>query len=188
MAQVNDGLAIDLSVDYPRSPRERLAGFDLLARTIDLARAELAGTLGDYTYWSCPFSHILFDTLSVSDSQFLEVVREATRAAAPGAQFFLKSVRESLENDSFVSDQHIRGAEATVPIDDFVVDWIDRTAKPSPEGVAKMNAYVEQLAPNTPEQREQFAAELKTTGTARADITTYTALVDLQEGRLSNGD
>src|ERR1700677_1754597 len=41
--------AMDLSVEYPRSPRERLAGLDLLARTIDLARAQLAGTLGDYT-------------------------------------------------------------------------------------------------------------------------------------------
>jgi hypothetical protein len=185
MAQVNDGLAIDLSVEYPRSPRERLAGLDLLARTIDIARAELAGTLGDYTYWSCAFNPMLFDTLGVTDSQFLQVVREAERAAAPGAEYFLESVRESLENDDFVSDRHIRSAEARRPIDNFIVNWVDCTAKPTAERIAKMNADFEQLAPKTPEQRAQFTAELTATGAASAGITTYAALLDLQEGRLS---
>ena len=129
--------AMDLSVEYPRSPRERLAGLDLLARTIDLARAQLAGTLGDYTYWSCPFNRILFD---------------AELAAAPGAQFFLDSVRESLEKDCFVSDQYIRSGEARQSIDNFVADWINRTVKPSSERIAEMNAHFEQLAPNRAEQ------------------------------------
>jgi hypothetical protein len=186
MARVNDGLAIDLSVEYPRSPRERLAGLDLLARTIDVARAELAGTLGDYTYWSCSFNPILFDTLGTNDSKFLEVVREAERAAAPGAEHFLEDVRESLENPDFVSDRRIRSAEARAPIDNFVVDWIGRTAKPTPDGVAKMNTYFEQLAPNTPEQREQFEAELTATGNTSAGIKTYAELLDLQEGRMSS--
>jgi hypothetical protein len=44
---------MDLRTQFPRSPRERVAGVAMFARTIDKARAQLAGTLGEFIY-DCP--------------------------------------------------------------------------------------------------------------------------------------
>ena len=46
-------LARDLSKTPPRSPRERLGGFVIAARMLDKARADLAGTQGEYNYYPC---------------------------------------------------------------------------------------------------------------------------------------
>ena len=40
-------LAKDLNKDYPRSPREMLAGYVIAARILDKCRAVLAGTAGE---------------------------------------------------------------------------------------------------------------------------------------------
>ncbi len=39
--------AKDLTKEYPRSPRETLAGYVLAARVLDKCRAAIAGTLGE---------------------------------------------------------------------------------------------------------------------------------------------
>jgi hypothetical protein len=49
----------------------------MMARTIDKARAALAGTLGDYIY-DCPMDRQLFATLGVDGAVFLEAVRGAS--------------------------------------------------------------------------------------------------------------
>src|SRR3954468_10154320 len=46
-------LAKDLTREYPRSPRETIAGYVLAARCIDKCRAVLNGTQGEYHY-ACP--------------------------------------------------------------------------------------------------------------------------------------
>lgn len=46
-------LAKDLTNDYPRSPRELLAGYVVAARTLDKCRAVIAGTQGEY-HFNCP--------------------------------------------------------------------------------------------------------------------------------------
>ena len=43
-------LAKDLSKDFPRSPRETLAGYVLAGRALDKCRATLAGTAGEFKY------------------------------------------------------------------------------------------------------------------------------------------
>lgn len=73
---------MDLSKEYPRSPREQLDGMMLLPRAIDKARAQLEGTLGEYTYYGCRFNRRLFDTLGVTDDEFLDAVRAAPDDAA----------------------------------------------------------------------------------------------------------
>jgi hypothetical protein len=50
----------DLTRRPPRSPRVRLGGYVILPRMLDMGRAELAGTLGEYHY-NCP-----------TDQRFLE--------------------------------------------------------------------------------------------------------------------
>lgn len=52
--------APDLSKQAPRSPRERLGDYAILARAIDKCRADLAGTIGDF-HTNCPLDRFLFD-------------------------------------------------------------------------------------------------------------------------------
>ncbi|MBV8688550.1 MAG: DUF5069 domain-containing protein [Candidatus Eremiobacteraeota bacterium] len=49
----------------------------LLPRAIDKARAYIAGTLGDYTYCGCSVNAQLFETLGITEDEFLEAVRTA---------------------------------------------------------------------------------------------------------------
>lgn len=51
--------AKDLAHQAPTSPRVRVGGYAILARTNDKGRADLAGTLGDYHY-DCPLDNYLF--------------------------------------------------------------------------------------------------------------------------------
>ncbi len=53
-------LAKDLSLEAPRSPSERVGGYDILGRAIDKCRSDLAGTIGDY-HTNCPLDRHLFD-------------------------------------------------------------------------------------------------------------------------------
>lgn len=46
-------LAKDLTKEYPRSPRETLAGYVIAARMLDKCRAVLAETAGEY-HFDCP--------------------------------------------------------------------------------------------------------------------------------------
>ena len=68
---------MDLTKQYPRSPRERLGGMSILPRAIDKARAQLAGTLGDYIYFDCVINRMLFNTFGVTEDEFLESVRQS---------------------------------------------------------------------------------------------------------------
>ncbi len=51
--------AKNLKKEPPVSPRQRLAGFALLPRTIEKCRALLWGEIGEYHY-DCPFDKVLF--------------------------------------------------------------------------------------------------------------------------------
>jgi hypothetical protein len=68
---------MDLSKEFPRSPREELDGIMLLPRAIDKARAQLEGKLGEYTYYGCRFNTRLFNMMGVTDEEFLDAVRRS---------------------------------------------------------------------------------------------------------------
>ncbi len=46
-------MAKDLRKGYPRSPREILGGYVILARCVDKCRAFLLGINGEYNFWPC---------------------------------------------------------------------------------------------------------------------------------------
>jgi len=74
---------VDLITGLPRSPNDRLLGIPMLPRTIDKARAALAGTLGEYIYGrKSTFDAALLDFLGLSDEQFLDGVRSSADDAA----------------------------------------------------------------------------------------------------------
>jgi hypothetical protein len=68
-------MALDLTREYPRSPREKLGGYVHLARMIDKARAKATGTLGEYIY-PCPLDQSLLEFLNVNGDAFYEAVKE----------------------------------------------------------------------------------------------------------------
>jgi hypothetical protein len=66
-------LAKDLTKDYPRSPRETLAGFVIAARTLDKCRAVLAGTAGEY-HFDCPLDQQFLTFTGISALEFKALV------------------------------------------------------------------------------------------------------------------
>jgi len=67
--------ALDLTREYPRSPREKLGGHVHLARMIDKAQAKAAGTLGEYIF-PCPLDQLLLEFLNITSDAFYEAVKE----------------------------------------------------------------------------------------------------------------
>ncbi len=59
--------AKNLTKEAPRSPRNRLGGYALLARAVDKGRADIAGTVGEYHY-ACPLDQMLFEFKGVKDA------------------------------------------------------------------------------------------------------------------------
>ena len=51
--------AKDLTKEAPRSPRNRIGDYALMARMIDKGRATLNGTVGEY-HFACPLDQMLF--------------------------------------------------------------------------------------------------------------------------------
>jgi uncharacterized protein DUF5069 len=65
--------AKDLTKDFPRSPRETLAGYVLAARALDKCRAELNGTPGEY-HFNCPLDNTFFGFAGISGEEFRNFV------------------------------------------------------------------------------------------------------------------
>ena len=62
-------LALDLTKNYPRSPRETLAGYVIAARMLDKCRAVLAGTAGEY-HFDCPLDNQFLGFAGIDAEQF----------------------------------------------------------------------------------------------------------------------
>ncbi|MEP6467684.1 MAG: DUF5069 domain-containing protein [Parafilimonas sp.] len=65
--------ARDLAKQSPHSPRKRVDGFVIAARTIDKCLAYTAGTLGEYHY-DCPLDNVLFSFKGITGAQFTTAV------------------------------------------------------------------------------------------------------------------
>lgn len=62
-------LAKDLTKEFPRSPREMLAGYVIAARAVDKCRAVLAGSAGDY-HSGCPVDQMWLDFAGIDYDTF----------------------------------------------------------------------------------------------------------------------
>jgi hypothetical protein len=60
---------LDLTKDYPRSPRAKLAGYVVAGRTLDKCRAALNGTLGEYKF-DCPLDNFFFGFAGITAEAF----------------------------------------------------------------------------------------------------------------------
>ncbi len=61
---------MNLTVEFPRSPRIMLGGLVHAARMVDKARAKNEGTLGEYIY-PCPLDKMVLQFLAVGEDKFL---------------------------------------------------------------------------------------------------------------------
>jgi len=66
---------VDLSKTYPRSPRAKLAGLVMLARTTDKARASNAGTPGEY-HFGCGMDRHVLGFLGSEPAEFAKAVAQ----------------------------------------------------------------------------------------------------------------
>ena len=67
---------MDLTQTYPRSGREKIAGLMMIGRSVDKARAHLAGTLGEYIY-DCPMDRRVFAFLGTDAEEVAAAMRRA---------------------------------------------------------------------------------------------------------------
>ncbi len=95
---------MDLRTRYPRSVREKMAGYVHLGRMLDKCRAVLTQTQGDYIY-PCPMDQQLLEFIGVREEQFTEAVRKGSDGevaewcvsqAAPRSQSEIDAWNETL--------------------------------------------------------------------------------------------
>ncbi len=138
---------MDLSKSFPRGPRETLGGFAWLPRMIDKARAELAGTIGDYHY-NCAMDSRLLRFLGLAPQGFLDIVRISADDAS-------------------------------------ILQKVSAAAGPRSEAaITEFNAMMLSLSPTSPEMLKRFEESREKLAPGRKDVTTWAALIDLEEGRL----
>ncbi len=91
-------LARDLRKEPPRSPREVLGGYVILARCLDKCRAFLLGMNGEYNYWYCSLCSQLEEFSGVDHEVMKEFV--ATGATDEEVAVWFKEqskIKDSLE-------------------------------------------------------------------------------------------
>jgi hypothetical protein len=66
---------MDLTKQPPRSPKITIAGFAIIARTIDKCKAKLWGNIGEY-HFDCPLDNSLFTFKGLKGGDFKAYVAE----------------------------------------------------------------------------------------------------------------
>ena len=81
-------LAKDLTKEFPRSPRELLAGYVITARAVDKCRAMLVGTAGEY-HSGCPVDDMFLNFAGIAYDQFKEFGKNLCMHVAASRPRFL---------------------------------------------------------------------------------------------------
>lgn len=65
----------DLTREAPRSPRLRIGGYPILARSLDKGRASIAGKVGEY-HFDCPLDNFLFSFKGITGAEIHTLLTE----------------------------------------------------------------------------------------------------------------
>ena len=65
--------SLDLTKEFPRSPRETVGGYVVAGRALDKCRAVVAGTNGEY-HFDCPLDNLFFEFTEITADQFKDFV------------------------------------------------------------------------------------------------------------------
>ncbi len=117
--------SLDLNTEFPRSPRELLAGYVIAARTLDKCRAVIAGTHGEY-HFACPLDNIFFGFTGISSDQFKDLVAsgadDETVAEWIVENSKVKEKREVIRWNNDLRDKRI--SEMPIELQEFLESYI----------------------------------------------------------------
>jgi hypothetical protein len=105
--------AKDLTNESPRSPRDRIGGYALMARMVDKGRATLNGTVGEY-HFACPLDQMLFSFKGVQADDVKALLASGASDDEIRAWFNKNGTPKSADEIDSWSDS----VEATRPYDD----------------------------------------------------------------------
>ena len=121
-------LARDLTREFPRSPRETLAGYVIAARAVDKCRAVLAGTAGEY-HSGCPVDDMFLSFAGIPYEKFKEFV--ATGATdAEIADWIQKTAKPRPRIEIIRWNNDLRGkriSELSDGIQEYMEDYIPKS-------------------------------------------------------------
>ena len=123
-------LALDLTKDYPRSPRATIGGYVLAGRALDKCRATLAGTAGE-DHFDCPLDNMFLGFAEIKGSDLRDFV-------ATGA---------SDEEVSKWVEEHAK-KRSKIEIIKWNNDWRYKRISELPDGLQEyMEEYIPQNVP-----------------------------------------
>ena len=118
--------AKDLTKEFPRSPREKLAGYVLAARALDKCRAELCGTQGEYHY-ACPLDSQFLEFSGISPDDFRAAVAEG-RSDEEMDRWIREHAKNGSKEDVIRWNNSLRDkriSETDIELQTFLEDYID---------------------------------------------------------------
>lgn len=123
-------LAKDLTKEFPRSPRELLAGYVIAGRAVDKCRSVLAGTAGEY-HSDCPVDNIFLGFAEIPYADFRDFI--ATGATdAEIAAWIEKTAKQ----------------RPRIEIIRWNNDWRDKRMSELPDGLQEyMEDYIPKFVP-----------------------------------------
>lgn len=118
-------LALDLSKEVPRSPRDTFAGYVHAGRMLDKCRAVAAGTADEYHY-NCPLDRYFFDFTGIDHEEFKDFV--ATGADDEAIAAWITEHSQVKERDDVIKWNNkmrdMRLSEMPQPLQTFLEDYI----------------------------------------------------------------
>ena len=127
---------MDLTTNYPRSVRDKVAGVVMIGRTIDKAKAKAHGTIGEYHY-NCPMDQNVFGFLGIDHERFLDVVSTAN-------------------DDATIEAEVARHASAKSPAE--ISAWNEQSLKHGPEPGSDGATYFNELRASVAPDRTDVTA------------------------------
>lgn len=120
-------LAKDLTREFPRGPREMVAGYVLAARCIDKCRAELNNSHGDYHY-DCPLDKLFLSFAEIDAQKLKEFV--ATGATDPEVASWITENAKKRERVEIVlwnnKQRDLRLSDLPPETQEFMEDYIQK--------------------------------------------------------------
>ncbi|KAF0093647.1 MAG: hypothetical protein E1N59_2635 [Puniceicoccaceae bacterium 5H] len=119
-------LAKDLTQDFPRSPRAKLAGYVVAGRALDKCRAVLAGTAGEY-HFNCPLDQQFFEFAGIDGDAFKDFV--ATGATDEEVAAWIKQHASQSEDEAIIAWnnklRYMRPVDMPMKLQVFLEGYID---------------------------------------------------------------
>ena len=118
-------LARDLKTEFPRSPRETLAGYVIAARAVDKCRAVLAGCGGEY-HSGCPVDAMFLDFAEIPYEKFRDFVGTGATDAEV-ADWIEKTARKRPRIEIIRWNNELRGkrlSELPDDVQEYMDDYI----------------------------------------------------------------